>query len=124
MNLALGGTGFLNEEHLEKCSKAGNKKFVERLRSDEDFYKIHSERSSITMKATRAKGKIISPNWTGKKHSEETIQLMRELHKGKNVGESNSQYGTCWITKDGINKKIKKEDLDNWKVNGWSQGRK
>lgn len=60
-------------------------------------------------------------HWIGKQHTEETKQKMR---KSKNVGETNSQYGTCWITKDGLNKKIKKEELDSFISNGWIKGRK
>ena len=59
-----------------------------------------------------------------KKHSEETKKLMSESSKGNGVGETNSQYGTCWITKDGINKKIKKEDLETYQLDGWVKGRK
>ena len=39
-------------------------------------------------------------------------------------GEKNSQYGTCWITKDGTNKKIKKEELSLYESEGWIKGRK
>jgi hypothetical protein len=35
----------------------------------------------------------------------------------------NSQFGTCWITKDGVNKKIKKEELNSWIEQGWCKGR-
>ena len=38
-------------------------------------------------------------------------------------GEKNSQYGTCWITKDNENKKIKKEYLDEYISLGWKAGR-
>ena len=61
--------------------------------------------------------------WEGKKHSEETKKKMSKSHQGKQNGEKNSQYGTCWITKDGINKKIKKSDLDVFVNNGWKRGR-
>jgi hypothetical protein len=49
---------------------------------------------------------------------------MSETSKGMGVGETNSQYGTCWITKEGINKKIKKEDLETYQLDGWLKGRK
>ena len=51
--------------------------------------------------------------WTGKKHSLETIEKMRNP---KNIGETNSQYGSCWITNGIENKKIKKIDKipENW----------
>ena len=34
-----------------------------------------------------------------------------------------SQYGTCWITRDGENKKVKKEDLNEHLGLGWIKGR-
>ena len=40
------------------------------------------------------------------------------------TGKTNSQYGTCWITMDGTNKKIKKEELDSYLAIGWVKGRK
>jgi len=40
------------------------------------------------------------------------------------IGEKNSQYGTCWIIKDGVNKKIKKEEIENYLKDGWIKGRK
>lgn len=60
---------------------------------------------------------------TGKKHSDETKQNMSETRKGTGIGETNSQYGTCWITNDGLNKKIKKEELETYLIEGWVQGR-
>jgi hypothetical protein len=42
---------------------------------------------------------------------------------GHQQGEKNSQYGTCWITKDGENKKIKKCELDFFENKGWKKGR-
>ena len=49
---------------------------------------------------------------------------MSEIRKGTGTGETNSQYGTCWVTKDGSNKKIKKEDLETYLNEGWCKGRK
>jgi hypothetical protein len=49
---------------------------------------------------------------------------MSETSKGMGVGKENSQYGTCWITKNGTNKKIKKEEIDKWYKIGWVKGRK
>lgn len=63
--------------------------------------------------------------WSGLKHSESTKEKMRKKHKenGGQKGEKNSQYGTCWITKNGINKKIKKDNLDSYLKDGWRKGR-
>lgn len=64
-----------------------------------------------------------NPNGTffGKQHSEETKEKMR---KTKNAGESNSQFGTCWIHKEAAVKKVQKEDLQLWLGKGWKKGRK
>lgn len=67
----------------------------------------------------------LSPIWKGRKHTENTKNKLRSKLKliGHQKGEKNSQYGTCWITKDGENKKIKKEELDIFLSNGWCKGR-
>jgi hypothetical protein len=38
-------------------------------------------------------------------------------------GEKNSQFGSCWITKDGKSIKIKKVDLHQYVEDGWHTGR-
>lgn len=63
--------------------------------------------------------------WHGRKHKQETIEKVKQKYKetGHQQGEKNSQYGTCWITKEGENKKIKKEDLEFFERQGWKKGR-
>jgi len=39
-------------------------------------------------------------------------------------GEKNSQYGSCWISKDGIVIKVSKLRLDTFIADGWNRGRK
>ena len=70
--------------------------------------------------------KKLVPIWTGKCHSAETKAKMRKVHQQNNhqKGIKNSQYGTCWVTKNGINKKIKKELLPQFIEDGWLKGRK
>lgn len=63
-------------------------------------------------------------DWTGRKHTPETLAKLRISHKDIHVGEKNSQYGTCWIHNDDHNKKIKKEELDNYLNIGYIKGRK
>jgi hypothetical protein len=43
---------------------------------------------------------------------------------GKHTGYKNSQYGTCWITTDTENKKIKNDDLSQWMQLGYKKGRR
>jgi group I intron endonuclease len=64
--------------------------------------------------------KMLKPSdgFTGRTHTEDT---KNKMCKPKNIGESNSQFGSMWIT-DGINSiKIKKTDLI---PEGWYKGRK
>jgi len=75
----------------------------------------------IDLLKQRMKGNTI---WVNRNHSEETKTLMRKSQKGKQSGSKNSQFGTCWITYDSENKKIKKEELNNYLSQGWIKGRK
>ena len=123
MNLTNGGLGFGSKEHMMRCSKAGNKAFMERYNSDEKLRKDTSDRMNKIMKDKHAKGLCKYDNFKDKIHSEETKKLISETKKNTGVGETNSQFGTCWITKDSINKKIKKENLDVYLNEGWVKGR-
>lgn len=128
MNLIVGGEGgrgFTSEEQKLNAIKSNEKQKI--LREDPEWVKKKSVLLSNSIKKAYEEGKIdryVNYDWNGKTHSEETKQLISEKRKGTGLGETNSQYGTCWITKDGANKKIKKEDLDTYLNEGWIQGRK
>jgi hypothetical protein len=70
----------------------------------------------------RAKIGKDSGKWSGRRHKESTKQLMR-LKASNRTPNENSQFGTCWITKEQKNKKIKVEDLQTWLNEGWIRGR-
>ena len=64
--------------------------------------------------------------WKNRKHTQETKNKISDTFK-KNKhqqGEKNSQYGTCWVMKGEVSKKIKKDDLDTYINDGWIKGRK
>ena len=117
MNLKVGGEGgWFIDIH--------NKSYKEKLINDSEFFdKISKQRSEITKK-THLEGKLRYDTFKGKQHSDDTKKKMSESSKGTGTGETNSQYGTCWITKDGVNKKIKKETLNSYLNEGWVKGRK
>jgi len=79
---------------------------------------------SQAMKEKHLAGKIDYATFTGKHHSKETRLKMSESHKGLQDGEKNSQFGTCWVTNGVKPIKIKKENLDEYLLNGYSRGRK
>ena len=127
MNLKPGGFGGLNnKEHVKKFTLAGGNSTKHKWETDILFQcnwktKYHNMYSNL-MKSKLRNGKIKPPNWTGKKHSEETKSLMSEKAK-LHIGNKNSQFGTCWITNNIDNKKIKKEELETWLKLGWFKGR-
>lgn len=121
MNLVVGGVGFINDEKHREVSILGGKATSQKLKNDLEFRKRHQEIASKKMKRCHELGKITPPNWTGKKHTEKSKQLMSSSHKGMGVGEHNSQFGTCWITNGVDSKKIIKGDNI---PDGWKLGRK
>jgi len=124
MNLRIGGTGGLmglSEETIKRIRK-GASEFITNLWKDEKFIIGHIKRSSERMKIHHKNHKIKYDTFTNKKHSEKTKQLM-SIKASKRIGNKNSQFGTCWITKNGVNKKIKKENLQHFISDGWISGR-
>jgi hypothetical protein len=119
-NGGVGGGGFIDAEHKRKVHE-GASKFLKRKWEEDDYREKMKVASSEKMKRHHQEGKIKYNTFTGKQHSEESIQKMC---KPKNQGEKNSQFGTCWITKDGTNKKIKKVELEYYISSGWVAGRK
>jgi hypothetical protein len=72
----------------------------------------------------RLKSGILMPCFTNRNHSNETKNKIGLANSKKQKGTLNSQFGTCWITNGIENKKIKKDDLDNYLKSGWTKGRK
>jgi hypothetical protein len=112
------------DEHHYKCSIAGGKATSRRMKTDKEFDSRIRKTLAENTKKAHADGKIKYDTFTGKKHTEETKKLMSESKKGTGKGEKNSQYGSCWITRDGENKKIKKQELETFVKEGWEKGRK
>jgi len=129
MNIKEGGQGgFINEDHRLKCSKAGNKAFSEKLKNDPEFKKKFSEtkRQNLFDEILDGRRKPITEiggcDWTGRKHKESSKKLVGEKNSITQKGEKNSQYGTYWITKNNVNKKIKSIELDSYLNDGWVRG--
>lgn len=127
-NIKLGGLGgfdYLNSTGLNNSTKSkelmsinGSKSWL--TRSEESKIR-QSKKISETMKKKHLEGKIPHlPNigFTGRKHTAESKLLM-----STKLGLKNSQFGTKWINKGGIDKKVKQNDLQNYLMNNWVLGR-
>lgn len=131
MNLVTGGQGggFVDDNHFKKFqlsgSKAGNKAFLAKLENDVEFRERISIETRETTKQLIKEGKLKIPkcDWTGRQHSEETKFKLSKIKKETSIGEANSQYGTCWITKDNLNKKISLDEINIYELDGWVKGR-
>ncbi len=125
MNIKIGGEGGLNglsQESIKKIRK-GASDFMKMKWNEPEFRNMCSQRSIIKMKENHRLGKMRYDTFIGKSHSEETRELMKVVHKGMGIGSTNSQFGTCWITKCGVNKKINNNDLSLYISDGWCKGR-
>ena len=125
MNLTLGGGGgweTVNKNPKNKNIRRSNMITLNKtLWSNSEWVeKKRHHQIKVNKKYKRRRG-----GWNGKTHSDKTKKLMSESRQGKQSGEKNSQFGTCWIYhKDFGNKKIKQEVLQNFLDNGWIKGRK
>jgi hypothetical protein len=73
------------------------------------------------LKKTRKERKLVeSKGFSGMLHSKESKEKMSFP---KQIGRENSQFGTCWITKNKENKKIKRNELKSFILDGWIPGR-
>jgi hypothetical protein len=125
LNCKPGGQGGLStSEHAYKFHAAGGKA-VKRLLSGRHLEKMKTDPEYRESCITRRKEGLIKAGFSegtfkNRKHSEEAIRKMKEARKGTGKGDSNSQYGTCWITDDIVNRKIHK---GNPIPEGWRLGR-
>jgi group I intron endonuclease len=117
MNLRVGGEGGGTPQSAKVTNE---KRWIENREAN---IKIASDNFRRLWEIGVLKGQDVSGDKNGmfgKTHSDETKKKMSE----KGSGNSNSQYSSCWITKEGVNKKIKKVELDIYIKQGWAKGRK
>ena len=114
MNLKCGGNGgFISNEQQRNRSILGGRSFSNKMKTDIVF------RTSIIENLKKFTG--LKSSFFGKFHSDESKRLIGEKNSIKQKGSGNSQFGTCWITNEVENKKIKKGDLI---PEGWRLGRR
>jgi len=120
MNLMPGGEGggnFKDAQHQARCTAAACEALEKRMLADP----MHGKRRAAHLGKFAGWKDRDTPRFAGLKHTDATKQKMR---KTKNVGEANSQFGTCWIT-DGMKPiKIQKDQTAEYLSRGYRLGRK
>lgn len=125
MNIMSGGTGGYISVELQKYrSQCANAALQRKRKADPEFDRLLREKMSQGSKQTFKNGRPASKHFFNKKHSKETIERMKLERKGKGVGKENSQFGTCWVNRNGEIKKVSLELLNLLINEGWSRGRK
>lgn len=126
LNLSRGGSGGIhNEEHYaafskgrEQGSSRGGVTSQKRFRNNPEEVK---RRALLQGKSLARYYEERPGTFKGRVHTSETINKMKQSKQNQGRGEDNSQYGTCWITNEKENTKIRKGDTI---PEGWRLGRK
>jgi len=131
-NLKVGGFGgfdyinanpqkYLTEKRLSALMPRSEqlKRWKEKWENDPTFRERQKEIGKMGSKAALEK----YPNgiWFGRSHTDETKNKMKAAAVDRGKGETNSQFGTIWITNEKDNMKIPK---DGPIPVGWRKGRK
>jgi hypothetical protein len=126
MNLMSGGTGgFISVENQRYRSQCAGKANALKCKTNIEHANKRKKNICDAIKLLHQNGKytnVKKPSFSGMTHSIETRIKIGESNK-KNSLDKHSQYSSCWIMKDGDNKKIKKEELDYYLSFGWLRGR-
>lgn len=127
MNLMSGGTGgFISIEHQRHRSSCGGKAHQARMLVDVEYRQYVVEKQLIGRQRAIAEGRWSNKvgGWNKRRNLTSTHkQNIGKANTIKQKGELNSQYGRCWVTKDGVNKSILKDEYNNYKSNGWKKGK-
>jgi len=86
--------------------------------------RLAQQREVIKIAKAAAMEKYPSGTFANRSHTAETCHKMKQSHQGKHDGQKNSQFGTCWVSRDGKAIKIKKPEMETYLSNGYSKGRK
>lgn len=105
-----------------------------------ELIQVHTDKGTVLVKdkyGNRFTTTINDPNYLsgelsrvftakGTHHSDESKRKIGEANSIHQTGTGNNQYGTCWIFNLDLqeNKKIPKDNLDDWVSRGWIKGRK
>lgn len=124
-NLTSGGSWFLTDIAIERLKQGGSTSLKNRWAQPEWRERRLQEMSENTKQRFRS-GALKAPDWTGKKHYEETKRKIGAANSIHQQGEGNSRFGTVWVFHVGLkeSRQVKKEELQTLLEQGWCKGRK
>lgn len=117
------------EEVFRKGGLKGGAAWAKRLRNEPETRaalaeKVSAQTRALNLQKSAEGDTAFFATFTGRTHSEETRKKMRGP-RAVSRGEGNSQYGTVWVCREGVNpQKIPKTDLPRFLKAGWQRGRK
>jgi hypothetical protein len=129
LNLKSGGEGGWTDIMRQKALQANKEYWTEEARKEashilsnrmKEIWKTPVLREQLIL-SLKNRYRDLPGTFSGKRHSEASIEKMRQSKKNQGKGIENSQYGTCWITDEYSNKKILKGEII---PEGWRLGRK
>jgi hypothetical protein len=133
MNLSIGGEvcGIINEMHLKKFCKAGNKAFQEKLKNEEYRNKFIENTEECRGKGVAKckelyeSGILKMDRFKDKNHAEHSKRQIGDKNSISQKGDKNSQFGKKWIrnveTMECI--KIDQSEYEKYIGLGWESGR-
>ena len=127
MNIQMGGEGFGSSEEARKAAINSIKRQNWLRKNDPKWAKRDFKIRSKAMKRQFKDGTRKNIYWTGKKHKPETIERLKQVHKGRAIGEKNGSFGSKWIYNEELkeSKRCKEDELSELlKIDGWKLGRK
>lgn len=130
-NLTVGGSGswYAANANVE-LRKIKNAKAARSMNAktwaDPEFRERQRIRLSESSKRLHTEGKLQAPDWTGRKHADETKKKIGAANSARQSGSGNSNFGNVWIHSLVEKKSIRvpNEELESWLSKGWIKGRK
>lgn len=117
-----GGWGYIKEQGIKGF--LGKKHTVEFRSKKSQLAKLQPVTEKKRLQAKNLNSEYFKKHnkyvFSGKRHSEQTLELMRLKKVNHGIWNTNSQFGTQWITNGIINKKIKQ---NSFIPEGWYKGR-
>lgn len=128
-NLTPGGDGWSINHNEPLCKEKNHRAAIsmnKRIWSDSNFRSRNRERIIDQTRKLFSEGKMHAPDWTGRKHRDETKVAIGNANSVHQRGDGNSQFGLAWISNEieQISKKVRKDELQLWIDRGWIKGRK